>query len=190
MAGGEGGLRALGWGVAVLPRKGQIVSVAFLMILLSAVLIGVGVVGAVVQVWPSGPFVAGGILVWALQVNSALGWTIFALAALVLSVAFVAKYVIPGRKLTQSGIPNSTLIIGLIGAIAGWVFIPVVGFIVGLVGAIFAVEYARRGSSGEAWESTRQALGVIGLSILIELVAALTAASLWVGGVIYMALTA
>lgn len=163
-------------------------SASFLIILVSALLVLAGIVGAVVQIWPSAPFIGGGILLWAFTVNTPLAWGIFAFTAFILVIAFIAKFVIPGKKLTQSGIPNSTLILGLVGAVVGYFIIPVVGFIVGMVAAIYIVEYLRLQSTQEAWKSTLEALKVVGLSIVIELLAALVATSAWIGGLIFTSL--
>lgn len=162
-------------------------SASFLIILLSAVLVLAGIVGAVVQVWPSAPFIAGGILLWAFNVNTPLAWGVFGFALFILAVAFIAKFIIPGRKLARSGIPNSTLIWGLVGAVVGYFIIPVVGFVVGLVAAIYCVESMRLQSPQEAWKATLEALKVVGLSIVIELLAALVATTAWIGGLIFTA---
>lgn len=164
------------------------VSVSFLILFLSGLLILAGIVGAIVQIWPSGPFIAGGILLWAFNVNTPLAWSVFVIALVVLAVAFVAKFVIPGRKLAQSGIPNSTLIAGLVGAVVGYFIIPVVGFIVGLIAVIYAMEYLRLQSPQDAWKATLEALKIVGLSIVIELLAALVATTAWIGGLIFTAL--
>lgn len=162
-------------------------SVSLLIILLSGLLILLGIVGAIVQIWPSGPLIAGGILLWAFNVNTPLAWGILAFSLFIVAVAFIAKFIIPGRKLAQSGIPNSTLIWGLVGAVIGYFIIPVVGFIVGLVAVIYIVEYLRLQSSQDAWKATLEALKVVGLSIVIELLAALVATSSWIVGLILTA---
>lgn len=168
-------------------REFSVVSASFLIILLSGVLVLAGIAGAVVQVWPSGPFIAGGILLWAYSVNTSLAWGVFAFALVILAVAFIAKFIIPGRKLAQSGIPNSTLIWGLVGAVVGYFIIPVVGFVLGLVAAIYLAESMRLQSPQEAWKATLDALKVVGLSIVIELLAALVATTVWIGGLIFTA---
>lgn len=142
----------------------------------------VGIIGAVVQVYPSGPFVGGAILVWAIAWNTPAAWTVFAVSALVLMAALVAKYLIPGRRLARSGIPNSTLLWGLAAAVVGFFVIPVVGFVIGLVLGIYLAELARLQSHQAAWPATVVALRAVGLSVVIELVAALAATGAWVVG--------
>ena len=58
------------------------------MSVLGTVIVGIviliGVIGAVVQIWPSAPVVGGAILVWAWMTGTTSAWIIFAVAALVL----------------------------------------------------------------------------------------------------------
>ena len=80
------------------------------MSVLGTVIVGVvillGVIGAVVQVWPSAPLVVGAILVWAWLTGTTSAWIVFAIAALVLILGTVLKYVIPARGMNKAGIPN------------------------------------------------------------------------------------
>ena len=54
-----------------------------------------------------------------------------------------------------------------------------IGFVLG----VYVAERARVGAAG-AWPSTKAALRAVGVSILIELVAAFLAAATWVVGVV------
>ena len=71
------------------------------MSVLGTVIVGVvillGVIGAVVQVWPSAPLVGGAILVWAWLTGTTSAWIVFAIAALVLVLGTILKYVVPAR---------------------------------------------------------------------------------------------
>ena len=55
------------------------------MSVLGTVIVGVvillGVIGAVVQVWPSAPLVSGAILVWAWLTGTTSAWIVFAISA-------------------------------------------------------------------------------------------------------------
>ena len=83
------------------------------MSVLGTVIVGIviliGVIGAVVQIWPSAPVVGGAILVWAWMTGTSAAWIIFAIAAVVLILGTVLKYVIPARGMNKAGIPQSTL---------------------------------------------------------------------------------
>lgn len=74
------------------------------------VVIAIGVVGAVVQIWPSSPLIGGAILVWAWMSGTRAAWVVLALTVVILTVGTVLKYVIPARGMSKAGIPQSTLI--------------------------------------------------------------------------------
>src|SRR5262249_31917112 len=89
-------------------------------------LVVVGLFGIVVPVLPGTLLVALGIFIWASEQGTAESWSTFAVAAVFLAVGAVVKYVVPGRRL-KSAVPTSTLVVGGIGAVAGFFLIPVVG---------------------------------------------------------------
>jgi hypothetical protein len=107
---------------------------------------------------------------------------VFALAAGVLAVGTVVKYLVPGRRL-KAAVPTSTLVVGGLVAIVGFFVIPVVGMLVGFPIGIYVAERVRVGADG-AWPSTRAALIALAHSILIELLAALLATAVWISGVV------
>jgi uncharacterized protein len=150
---------------------------------LVALAILVGLVGVVVPILPGLVLVLGAILVWAIDIGSATGWTVFAVAALVLVAGSIVKYVVPGRQLKSSGIPSSTTWFGLGLGIVGFFVIPVVGLFIGFVLGVYLAEHRRVGSTA-AWPSTKRALSAVGVSILIELAAGVLAALVWVAGVV------
>ena len=157
------------------------------MSILGTVIVGIvillGVIGAVVQVWPSAPLVGGAILVWAWMTGTTSAWIIFAVAALVLILGTVLKYVIPARGMNKAGIPQSTLVWGAAGGVVGWFIGLPLGLVLGMVAAIFIVEYLRSNDTARAWKATVQALKAFGWTIAIELIAALTSATAWGIGV-------
>ena len=153
---------------------------------LTEVLVGVaiaaGLIGILVPVLPGSALILGAILVWALEVSSATGWTVFAAAAAFVVVGTVVKYVVPGRQLKDAGIPAATQWTGVALAVPGFFVIPVVGAFVGFVAGVYLAERRRLGPGAGA--STRSALRAVGVSVLIELTAAILAASAWVAGVV------
>ncbi|WP_439939437.1 DUF456 domain-containing protein [Nocardia sp. N13] len=151
--------------------------------LLVAVLIAVGIAGIIVPVLPGTILVLGAILVWALEVGTSTGWLVFAVCATLLVGGSVVKYLVPGRRLKASGVPHRTLLVGALLAFVGFFVIPLVGMFVGFVLGVYVAERARVGAAG-AWPSTLGALRAVGVSILIELVAAFLAALTWVVGVV------
>jgi hypothetical protein len=79
-------------------------------------------------------------------------------------------------------VPTRTLVLGGVGAVIGFFVIPVVGVLVGFPAGIYVAERLRVGGDG-AWPSTKTALRAVGLSIFIEMLAALAATLVWVAGV-------
>ena len=147
------------------------------------IVILVGLVGVVVPVLPGSILILGAVLVWATIDGSSTAWVVFSIAAVLLVVGAIVKYTIPGRRLKAVGVPNRSLMLGGLLAIVGFFVIPVVGLIVGLVLGVYVAERQRVGAS-LAWPSTKSALKAVGVSILIELAAALLASSAWLVGAI------
>jgi uncharacterized protein len=151
--------------------------------LLVALAIAVGLVGVVVPILPGSVLVLAAILVWAWQVGGATAWTVCGVAAAVLVVGGVVKFLVPNRRLKDAGVPASTQWVGAALGVVGFFVIPVVGLFVGFVLGVYLAEYHRLGATA-AWPSTRHALKAVGLSILIELAAGVVATLVWVVGVV------
>jgi uncharacterized protein YqgC (DUF456 family) len=151
--------------------------------ILVAVLIAVGVAGIIIPVLPGTVLVLGAILVWALEIGTPVAWLVFAFATTFLVLGTIVKYLVPGRRLKASGVPTRTLVAGGVLAFVGFFVVPVVGMFIGFVLGVYVAERARVGAAG-AWPSTRAALRAVGVSILIELVAAFLAVATWVVGVV------
>jgi uncharacterized protein YqgC (DUF456 family) len=150
--------------------------------ILVAVLIAVGIAGLIVPVLPGTILVLGAILVWARGPGSSTRWLALAACTTLLVGGSVVKYLVPGRRLKAAGVPSRTLLAGALLAFVGFFVIPLVGMFIGFVLGVYLAERARVGAAG-AWPSTVGALRAVGVSILIELVAAFLAALAWVVGV-------
>lgn len=149
---------------------------------LVAVLLVVGLAGVIVPVIPGLLLILGGLVLWAIDLNTATGWLVFAVALAFLAVGTVVKYVVPGRRLKEAGVPRSTLVFGGVLGIVGFFVIPVIGLFVGFVLGVYAAERRRLGATA-AGPATKHALKAVGLSILIELTASLLAVATWIVGV-------
>lgn len=143
----------------------------------------VGVVGAVVPVLPGSLLILAAVLVWSLLDGSGTAWVVFALVTVLLATGAVVKYAVPGRRLQTAGVPNSTLFTGAALGLVGFFVVPGIGLVLGFVGGVYLAETRRLGRDA-AWPSTRHALLAAGLSVLIELAAALLAAVTWLVGAI------
>jgi uncharacterized protein YqgC (DUF456 family) len=143
-----------------------------------------GLVGVVVPVLPGLVLSWGAVLVWALAERTPASWTVLTVASLLLVASQVLKYVVPGRRMRQAGVPWHTLAAGGVLGIIGFVIVPVAGLVIGFVLGVYLAERARLGTHREAWQSTVQAIKAVGISILIELAAGLLIAAAWLGAVI------
>jgi len=142
-----------------------------------------GVLGIVVPLLPGTLLVAAALVGWGLAAQSVTAWVLVACALAVLAVGAVIKYAVPGRRLRSAGVPLTTLLCGTVVGVVGFFVVPVVGLVAGFVLGVYAAEVRRLGS-GRAWPATRSALAAVGLSLLIELGAALVATALWLTAVV------
>jgi uncharacterized protein len=148
--------------------------------LLCGLAIAAGVVGVVVPVLPGLLLCWLGVLAWAVFGDG--GWAKWLILAVVTGLAVagtVVKYLWPGRNLKRSGVPNSTLLLGGALGLVGFFVVPIVGLVLGFVLGVWLAERARLGDHRRAWPSTMNALKAAGLSMLIELTAALAIAATW-----------
>jgi uncharacterized protein YqgC (DUF456 family) len=139
----------------------------------------VGLVGAVIQVIPGSTLVGGAVLVWGLLTRGVPGWSAVVVAVLVTVGAQVVKYVLAGRYLKARGIPSRSLLVGGALGVVGFFVIPVVGLFVGFVAGTYLAEWYRLREHVLAWRATVVALQATGLTILVELSAALVVAASW-----------
>jgi uncharacterized protein len=150
------------------------------MTVLAWALVVLGLIGIVVPVLPGLILVWAGIAVWATSRHDAWGWVVLAGVSAVLVLGIVTKYLLPGRKLRESGVPWSTLAAGAVLAVIGFVVVPVVGVVLGFVLGVFLAELARLRDRTAASAATRVALAAVGWSIVVELGTGLVMTAVWV----------
>ena len=153
-------------------------------IVIAAVLVVVGLVGIVVPVLPGLVLVVAGIAVWAVPRGDALAWTVLGVAVAIVVAGSVAKYLLPGKRLREAGVPGRTLALGAVLGIVGFFVVPIVGLFLGFVLGVYLGEYLRLKDNRQAWTSTRKALAAVGWSIVIELATGVLAAGVWVGALV------
>lgn len=159
--------------------------------LLVLLVVALGLVGVLVPVLPGTLLVAAAAVVWAVLVGQPTGWVVLAVVLLVLGAGQLLKYLLPGQRLKQAGIPTSTLLLGGLVGIVGFFVLPVVGLPLGFVLGVFAAEVRRlrgpahRGvDSPTARASTWAAVRAVVLSVAIELTSGLVAAVALVVGAV------
>ncbi len=139
----------------------------------------VGIVGVVIPGLPGGLLVVVAILVWAGVTGTTSAWVTFAVATSLVAASQLLKYLLPGRRMHDAGIPSTSLLVGAGLGIVGFFVIPLVGLFVGFVLGVYVAERQRLPRGEDAWPSTRLALGAVGLSLMIELAGTLLAAATW-----------
>ena len=153
--------------------------------LLAGLVIATGVVGVLLPALPGLLLAWSGVLLWAFLGDGGAGvrWTVAGVATALAAAGLVVKFLWPGKRLKDSGIPGSALLAGGVLGLIGFFVVPVVGLILGFALGVWLVEVNRLGAD-RAWPSTRSALAATGLSLLVEFAAALAIAVVWVLGLI------
>jgi uncharacterized protein YqgC (DUF456 family) len=152
--------------------------------LVAGVLIAAGLVGIVSLVLPGLLLVLAGVAVWAIPRGDALGWWVLGVAGALVVVGTVAKYLVPGRRLREAGVPGRTLVAGGALGVVGFFVVPVIGLFLGFVLGVWLAELTRVPDKRQAWTSARHALKAVGWSVLIELAAGLLATAVWITGLV------
>ena len=96
------------------------------------------------------------------------------------------QWLVPGKRMRQAGVRTSTLLAGVVAAIAMAFVIPVIGLFVGFPLGIFLVSLARKRDGAEAWAATKHALRAVGTNILIELLTAFAIIAAWAVTIIFL----
>ncbi len=140
----------------------------------------VGLAGVVVPVLPGTLLILAAGIAWAALVveRGTARWVVVAVMAVLFVAGAVAKYALPGRRLSGR-LPRSTLLLGLLGAVVGLVVLPPVGLLLGGVLGVYVAEVRRVGPGREARQATVQVLTAVGVGILAELTAAVAMITTW-----------
>ncbi len=152
--------------------------------LLVGLAILLGIVGTIVPILPGALLVAGAVLIWAFLTGGTTAWLVAIAAVGIIALGQLLKYLIPGKQLKATGVPNWVLFVGALVGIVGFFVVPVIGLILGFVLGVFLAEAARLRTFQDAWPTTLQAMKSAGWSVLIEFGSAVLAASVWVGGLV------
>jgi uncharacterized protein YqgC (DUF456 family) len=152
--------------------------------LVAGVVILAGVLGVVIPVLPGLLLSWAGVLFWALLADAGgVRWVVLGLATVIALAGTVVKYLWPGKRLKNTGVPTTSMLAGGVLGLIGFFVVPVVGLILGFILGLWLAERARLGP-GQAWQSTKSALGAVGLAMLLEFAAALAIAVVWVFGLL------
>ena len=152
--------------------------------LVAGLVILVGVLGVIIPMLPGLILCWVGVLFWALLGDAGSGrWVVLGLATVVAVGGTLVKYLWPGKRLKNTGVPTSSMLAGGALGLVGFFVVPVVGLVLGFILGLWLAERVRLGPS-QAWASTKSALGAVGLAMLVEFAAALAIAVVWVFGLL------
>ncbi|HEY3436857.1 MAG TPA: DUF456 family protein [Actinotalea sp.] len=144
----------------------------------------VGLVGLVLPALPGSLLIGVAVLIWALDTARPGGWVVFGLVVVLLVVGKVATYVVTGRRVSASGVPNRSLVVAGLAGIVGFFVVPVVGLIVFFPLALYGMEHHRLRDAARARASAWLAIKATALGSLVELGLALVASATWLVAVL------
>lgn len=145
----------------------------------------VGLFGVLIPLLPGTALILAAGIAWAaLVVQAGTGrWVVVAAMAALFVTGLVAKYALPGKRLSGQ-LPRTTLLLGGVGALIGFLVLPPLGLLIGGVAGVYLAEVRRHGPGAQARRSTVQVLQAVGLSILAELTAGVLMVGAWLIGVL------
>ena len=148
--------------------------------LVTAAVIGVGVIGTVVPVIPGIGLIWIAALGWGLLTGFA-GAGVFAMGflTLLLVVGVFLGVRIPQRTATAEGLSAMGLVVGVILAIVGAIVLPVIGAAVGFVFGVWLLRYLDSRDASAAWRSSVRTIGALVTASAAQLVVATGMAIVW-----------
>ncbi|MFD8804439.1 DUF456 domain-containing protein [Streptomyces sp. NPDC059597] len=154
-------------------------------LLLVGLVVALGLCGVLVPGVPGSWLVWAGVLWWALTGPGAVAWAVLVGATVVLLLSQVVRWVLPPRRLRESGATPRMAVYAGVGGVLGFVLLPVLGAVPGFMGGIYLSERLRLGRHGEAMAALRTAMRSGGSSVLAEFFACLLIAGAWLGAVLW-----
>ncbi|KUH36621.1 MULTISPECIES: DUF456 domain-containing protein [Streptomyces] len=149
--------------------------------LLVALVLLLGLVGVLAPGVAGSWLVWAGVAWWSLQVATAAAWWLFAGSTVLMLVTHVVVGRLPPRRLRGVGVTRRMVVYAGVGALLGFVLVPVVGGVPGYVAGVYLAARRRHGGHRRAVAATRLAMRAIGTSVLVELYASLLVVAAWLG---------
>ena len=138
-----------------------------------------GTLGIIFPVLPGSLFVLAGLGIWAFFIPGWHGWLPLAVAGPLVAVGALASFLLAGRTVRERQVPQRSLLLAVVGAIVGIFAIPFLGLFIGFALGLLGAEYLRLGAVQPAFASALAVLKSVGVGILIELAASLSALTVW-----------
>ncbi|MGW0818402.1 DUF456 domain-containing protein [Streptomyces viridiviolaceus] len=152
-------------------------------LLLVGLVILLGLCGVLLPGVPGSWLVWAGVLWWALKDPQPLAWGVFVGATAVLLLSQAVRWALPARRVRWDEAGRRLAAYAGVGAVLGFVLVPVVGAVPGFMGGIYLAERLRLGRHGEAMTALRTAMRSGGSGVLTELFACLLVTGAWLGAV-------
>ncbi|MFV0127139.1 DUF456 domain-containing protein [Streptomyces sp. HMX112] len=143
-----------------------------------------GLLGVLLPGVPGPWLVWAAVLWWSLHVRTSLAWWLLVGSTALLLVTQVVVWHLPARRLRGLGVNRRMVVYAGVGALLGFVLLPVIGAVPGYVGGVYLSERLRLGGHGPALASTRTVMRSIGTSVLVELFACLLVVGAWAGAAV------
>ncbi|SBT88896.1 hypothetical protein GA0115233_100577 [Streptomyces sp. DI166] len=154
-------------------------------LLLVGMVILLGLCGVLVPGVPGSWLVWAAVMWWALKDPRPEAWLLLVSATAALFLSQVVRWVLPPRRLRESGASRRMGAYAGAGAVLGFFLIPVIGAIPGFMAGIYLEERHRLGRHAEAMAALRTAMRSGGSSVLAEFFTCLLIAAAWVGVVVW-----
>ncbi|GAA3293897.1 DUF456 domain-containing protein [Streptomyces cinereospinus] len=154
-------------------------------LLLAGLVMLAGLCGVLVPGVPGSWLVWAGVMWWALQDPRPVAWFVLVGATVALLVSQVVRWALPPRRLEESGASPRMAVYAGLGALAGFVVVPVLGAIPGFLAGVYLCERLRLGRHGEARAALRTVMRSGGSGVLAELFTCLLITGAWLGAVIW-----
>ncbi|ORT58031.1 DUF456 domain-containing protein [Streptomyces sp. CB03238] len=153
-------------------------------LLLAGLVMLLGLFGVLVPGVPGAWLVWAAVMWWSLHLQTGLAWWLLVGSTALLLVTQAVLWQLPPRRLRGVGVTRRMVAYAGVGALLGFILLPVVGAVPGYVGGIYLCERLRLGGHRPAMTSTRTVMRAIGTSVLVELFACLLIVGAWMGAVL------
>ncbi|MET7479577.1 DUF456 domain-containing protein [Streptomyces sp. NPDC005648] len=154
-------------------------------LLLVGLVLLLGLCGVLVPGVPGSWLVWAAVLWWALKDPRPVAWWVLVGATVALFLSQVVRWALPPRRLRASGATPRTGVYAGVGALTGFLLLPVLGAIPGFLAGVYLCERRRVGRHAEAVAAVRTAMRSGGSSVLAELFTCLLIAGAWLGAVLW-----
>jgi uncharacterized protein YqgC (DUF456 family) len=152
---------------------------------LVAIAMVVGLVGTVVPVVPGLVLIAGAAAVYGIVEGfGTVGWVAMSLIAALGLLGVAAGIALPRRAASGADAGSASMLLGVVGAVAGAFVIPVVGMPIGGALGIYLGERLRSVSHQQAWRATLATVKGFGLAALAQLGVGVAMVLTWVAWVV------